>query len=197
MQQHRFGLHGSISLALALILTLAPLQGTAVSRADTLPSEATVVSGGTPESRAVIEDALNRFARAGLDLPPVHFTIHPPDKRHCNGYRAYWAPGSHSDEIRLCFFDTFTVLHELAHSWESDALSDKTRQDFMELTNSHAWRSDEVKYNAQGIEAVANTVARILLAGDPYVNSSRHEDDLAAFEVLTGTSRLNWYVSAP
>lgn len=147
---------------------------------------ALTINGADAEVGAMIEDAVARYERLGLQLPPLEINVHAKDREHCHGHRAYWDHHDHHDVIDLCFFDQFTVLHELAHAFEHHNLDEHTRDEFMALTPGQVWRDDDVKYNHQGIEDAANTIARGLLDETVDPDSEKDQADLNAFELLVG-----------
>lgn len=176
------------AFVIAAIFAISLIGSTDPAAAVNEPSRPNVITGGDAETRAIVEDAVASFTGLGLELPRIAINIHPRDKQFCDGHRAYWQSGRDHDVIDLCFIDTFTVLHELAHSWEQHNLTDETRIAFLELTPGQKWRSDEVKYNSQGIEDAANTIAGVVLSRQIGSTTSPRLADIQAFDVLVGGS---------
>ncbi|MDX2466057.1 MAG: hypothetical protein QNL12_01990, partial [Acidimicrobiia bacterium] len=86
-------------------------------------TEATV-SGGTPEQRQLTLWALQRFEDAGLGIPSVDIHLHQ-DLAHCNGNRGIFSCGS--QRIDVCVTERNVVLHEIAHAWNLENLSESQR----------------------------------------------------------------------
>lgn len=148
------------------------------------------VRNASPAQRALVTWARARFERAGLPLPPMQIVFHD-DVRDCQGrVGLYWA-----DERRLdmCVYDVDslakrTILHELAHAWDSFALRDATRQSFLRLRHLRTWASQATPWELRGQEQAAEVIAWGLMDQPLYVLIPENgpEDMAAAYEVLTG-----------
>ncbi len=173
------------AVIVAMIAAFAALTMGAARTASASPVR--TVTGGDETQRTLVEEALAAFDDAGLVLPKLRVEIRAHDRAACHGYRAYSEPGDRGDTVALCFTDRFTLLHELAHSWERHALTDEVRAAFMALTPGQVWRDQAVRYNSQGVEDVANTVARVLSASGPDPTREVGADDLTAYRILVGS----------
>ncbi len=151
------------------------------------PSAGADIHGADPEFSAVIEHAIDRYASAGLALPPLRVFVHPT-KDGCAGHLGFYAQYGEADRIDLCTRSQFYVLHELAHAWQHHNLSEPTRQAFLDETGL-VWYDPDVKWVRRGAEALANTVAWGLL-DEPLSDVESHGlgDMLDRFQLLTGRS---------
>jgi hypothetical protein len=149
-------------------------------------------------SRSGNEDALlkwasARFTRAGLELPGVSVAFH--DQREaCAGH-----PGLFRDQpaprIDICGFFDFstaakkTILHELAHAWAHENLSDDDIEEFLDLRGLEIWAGPNAPWELKGTEHAAEIIAWALfdreldLVTIPNVDARAVE---ASYRVLTG-----------
>lgn len=131
------------------------------------------VWNGTPSLRGLAEWALQRYADAGLPVPrPTSLTFYPAADR-CLGNIAV-AGGEANNEILLCFGEALacpdhscppwsdmavtTTLHELAHTWMTQNLSDTRRAEYTDLVGLR-WASDGDPWERRGIERAAVVIA--------------------------------------
>lgn len=133
-----------------------PVAMSADPTAADMPASVTVV-GASESDHAAIGWAVDRFQRAGLELPPVVIEIHnaPAD---CNGYDGLFRASETLPAILVCNRSRYIVLHELAHAWEHHNLTDDTRQEFMELLGLTAWNEHDVVWGERGVEALAEII---------------------------------------
>ncbi len=87
-----------------------------------------------------------------------------------------------------------TVLHELAHAWMIDRVSDATRAGLLELSGRKTWGDDNVPWPERGVEYAAEVITWGLL--DDVIPMVRLrtppcEELAAAFELLTGAPSKN------
>lgn len=144
---------------------------------------------------AMAKWALERFERAGLDLPPVVVTFPGRDQTLCGGVPARAYPNAEPAEVRVCWNDTFILLHELAHIWEAHQVSDAQRQAFGPLRNGvSTWASRDFEWDERGIEHAANVIAWGLLE-IPYPISRTYPNDpeslIDAYRLLTSSDPLH------
>ena len=78
------------------------------------------------EQRALVDFALERFARANLDLPPELEISFPDDQSKCHGYGGLYVRSE--IEVRICRPSDKTMVHELAHAWIETTLDESGRQ---------------------------------------------------------------------
>jgi hypothetical protein len=151
----------------------------------------------------------SRYAAAGFGLPDVTAVWFPPSP-HCVAkaglaieYDERYA-GRHT--VVVCFDEDEVAsdssesgwsqsaiaygLHELAHIWMVDHLTDETRAAFNELAGLTEWRNTSVPWNERGVEHAAFTiswgVSGVADARYPIHPKASCEELAARFELLTG-----------
>ncbi len=141
------------------------------------------------------EWALGRFKAAGLELPSVIITFPGRDQALCGGVPARAFPAAQPAEVKVCWNDTFILLHELAHIWETHHVDEPRREGFTSLRDGvTAWTSRDVRWEQRGAEQAANVIAWGLLE-DPYPISRTYPNDpesmIAAYRFLTDMHPLH------
>ncbi len=174
-----------LALLAALLLPGAPAAQ---------PASATIELAN-PAQVEMADWALDRFAAAGLELPPLTIRFAGPDLAACDGSRARAYLDHDPIEVRICWNDQLIVLHELAHVWEAANLPVDQHEPFMEMRDGvEAWASRDVGWEARGREHAANVIAWGLLER-PYPVSRTYPNDSAsmieAFRFLTNTNPLH------
>jgi hypothetical protein len=144
--------------------------------------ELTVV-GGTERDQANVGWAVNRIRRAGLQLPPLVIELHPTDDG-CNGHDGLFRGGSLI--ISVCTPNRYIIIHELAHAWEHQNLSDEIRQEFMEMWGLTTWNDHGVAWKDRGVEAVAEIITWGLYDHDLTADHSIKLQKERAFKLITG-----------
>lgn len=131
------------------------------------------VWNGTPSLEGLAAWALQRYADAGLTVPrPTSLTFYPAADR-CLGNLAV-AGGEANSEILLCFgaglacpgsscppwsdMARTTMLHELAHTWMTQNLSDGRKAAYADMVGLR-WASDEDPWELRAIERAAVVIA--------------------------------------
>ena len=143
---------------------------------------------------ALTEWATGRFERAGLLLPPFSIAFHD-DKAHCEGHYGFYRPTKPA-HIDICGFNgnrflitpRRTVLHELAHAWTHQHLSEDSIQAFLRFRGLGAWNNPSASWEARGVEHAAEIIAWGLLEDDAGLFSipdAKREVLAVAFEMLT------------
>ena len=115
----------------------------------------TYVGDSTPEQRALVEWAADRFAMAGLSLPDVEVSF----PLTCGGKRGRHFVGQ--ARIELCKAARITAVHELAHAWD-DAGGVADRQGFMHRRGVDHWL---VKEGRKPVESGGEQLAQIIAWG--------------------------------
>lgn len=142
--------------------TLPPIG----SSQDVKPSESGVsvtLVEQTPEQEKLVYEVLDRFASAGLDLPPLTITFWP-SLEDCDGMGG-WHRGV--GEIEICIPTPRMIAHEIAHAWEAHSLTVTGREAYRRLWDAPTWGSDEFEWHERAMELAANTVAFAVLNDDP------------------------------
>ncbi len=149
----------------------------------------------TRSDAALTEWALARFDQAGLALPPLVISFH--DDRHvCGEHFGVFRAGDPA-RVDICGFnwDRFvvtakkTVLHELAHAWTEQTLTEEAREQFLALRGLDTWGDDEFPWEEQGSEQAAEVIAWALIDQDLQlaVGDTDPASLTRAYEQLTGS----------
>lgn len=146
------------------------------------------IRGADQEETIRIQKALDRFEEAGLDLPTLIVEIHESEES-CDGHGGLFVPSSDVSRVELCSPETFILLHELGHAWESISMTDPEREAFVEQAELPSWDDRSTAWKDRGREVVANTIATGLayreLSGP---DLRQFETQLIFYEVLTGAA---------
>ncbi len=191
--------HATRTTATIIVIATAIFPAPTASRdAASLPAAiaAPIVSGATPEEAAMVEQAIERFAAAGLALPAVSVTYHDTIDG-CHGYLGYYDAAGF--QLDMCnrgqshIEPANTLLHELAHAWSFEFLEEGTRIAFTNHRELENWSSG-LNWWLMGQEQAAEIIAWGLM-DEPfrsaYVNSESCAELATAFEMLAGISPLH------
>jgi hypothetical protein len=140
--------------------------------------------------------ALDRYARAGLDLPEVEIRVHE-GLAVCDGSFGLHTPGNAGSRIDICTDPQvdphWIILHELGHAWAAANLSDSQREDVVEMRGLEAWNDPGARWNQRGTEHAAEILAWGV-AETSRLPGRIADHDLGsvteAFQVLTGTEPI-------
>jgi len=102
--------------------------------------------------------ALGRYAEAGLDLPTLTIRLHDSNEA-CGGNAGVHRFEDGTDAIDICTEARWTILHELAHVWASENLTDADRDAFVARQGLEAWSGSEIEWKDRGTEQAADLVA--------------------------------------
>jgi hypothetical protein len=154
------------------------------------------IEGATADEVALVEWAAGRFQAAGLELPDLTVEFHD-DLAGCKGaYGLYRVAGS---IIKICnrggmeIEPRHTILHELAHAWKFENLTEEETTAFTHRRGLKTWNAHE-QWWQMGREQAAEIMAWGLVDEPLEIYWLQLEpcDDLAAdFEALTGRQPLN------
>jgi hypothetical protein len=171
----------------------SPDQAIAVGAPPT--TEAAALS---PAQSALVAWAQARFAGAGLDVPSVG-VVFDPEADQCGGFQGrYYAETS---TVYMCLRNQTServlrtlLLHEMAHAWTEEQLTDVARAEFAELRETPTWGSWEFTWTERATEHAAVVLAWGLMDVTTNVEpigdtspGSLHE----AFRFLTGRDPIN------
>lgn len=129
------------------------------------------IENATEEQREKVAHAMHLFEVAGLDLPPlvIRFSDDPAD---CEGnlgtYRSQ--PDGRPSIISICTKMRITLIHELAHAWDSHSLVEERRDAFTDLWHLDNWNDKSKNWHDRGSERAADTIAYTLLLDEPTDN---------------------------
>ncbi len=131
--------------------------------------------------------AIDRFTAAGLPLPELHVEFVAAEDS-CGGTLSLFDTNTTPWRISICSSLDFVYEHELAHAWERAALTNQTREAFMQMRGHSVWRGTEVPWNERGVEGVAFVIQQGLEGKPlPPVLSTEIVRRLEAFELLTNS----------
>jgi hypothetical protein len=140
----------------------APTTATSTSSGERPALELIGLSGDQLE---MVSHAVALFAESGLVLPPLVVHGHS-DTAGCGDHDGLHRQHTGWSEIDLCVADPHspavmhTVLHELAHAWAADALTDERRAAFRELRGFEFWQNyAAAAWEHNGTEQAAEIIA--------------------------------------
>jgi hypothetical protein len=192
-----------LGIALSLVfapgsLFPAPLDGTKDLSVEARPLSTVdehVFGFRARSDAALTEWALARFDQAGLALPPLVISFHD-DREACGENFGLYRAGAPA-QVDICGFnwDRFvvtakkTLLHELAHAWTQQALTEEAREQFLALRGLGTWGDDEFPWAEQGSEQAAEVIAWALMDEDLHLAISDADPAALtrAYEHLTGS----------
>jgi hypothetical protein len=181
-----------VALGLAFVVALLPLPSAGASGRPT--QEGARLIGATPNERLLADWALERYRRAGLELPPVEIVFHR-DPAACLDNSGLYRSG----RLDVCAVDGMVaysrkvLLHELAHAWIEADLTAGDRERFLELRGLPSWNSRAVPWGLRGCEQAAEIVTWGLGEGTiaPLLPTSVDTETLASlYEGLTGRAPI-------
>lgn len=118
----------------------------------------------TVDQQELVDRAIGRFAAQGLQLPDIAFVFHD-DLRPCHGHKGLFHGNTRT--LEMCSMDPITMLHELAHAWAKESLSERAKDDFVVSHDLDSWNDHADEWERRGTEHVAETIAWAL-AEDPH-----------------------------
>lgn len=201
---HRLTVSGSVLLAIGLLAGIAPLTlGTAAdavihaaARAETTQiSLRNETDNRQPEK--VVEWVVGRYALAGLQPPEAEVRFHPfdPSLEECAGFAGYYTFTGLEHRIDICGIGERSrrriLLHELAHAWTYENLSESRRETFLAARELDVWNDPSVAWEERGVEHAAEIMAWGLDLRCDARDVIRDEDPdplAAAMAHLTGAS---------
>jgi len=144
------------------------------------------IAGATTGQVEAIAWAIERYAEAGLELPPLTVIVHP-SRDDCDGNRGQYHIVGNVDVVDLCDTSVPVILHELAHAWTAHHASEEARAAFLGYVGLDAWSGSDVPYDERGTERAAQTMS-LCLAERPLtpIDASRYASYLEGYEILTG-----------
>lgn len=120
-------------------------------------------SGLNAQQKELVNLAMGQFDAQGLELPEIDFVFHD-DLWPCHGHKGMFHKSTRT--LEMCSMDPHTMLHELAHAWANENLSERVREDFMLSRDLDSWNDHDDAWDRRGTEHVAETIAWAL-AEDP------------------------------
>ena len=142
------------------------------------------IYGADAEMVEVIEEAIDRYERVGMPLPPMRIYVHPTTD-DCRGHSGMFGQYGETDRIDLCDRPLpYLILHELAHAWGHHNVAEGTRNAFLDRTGL-VWYDADLLWKHRGIEQLAIAVAWGVWER-PLLPSIDYTEQLERFELLTG-----------
>lgn len=147
----------------------------------------------------IVSWAVDRYAEAGLVVPDGEVVFHPfePGLAACNGFGGYYRAGHPGYDISMCAIGVpsrrHILLHEFAHAWAHDHLSEEQRRTFQVERGLRSWNDGDDARAERTAEHVAEIIAWGLDLGCNPKEMITGEDasQLAdAFEALTGVAPI-------
>jgi hypothetical protein len=142
--------------------------------------------GADGDDLARVDDALERFRYAGLELPDLTITFHDGDSV-CDGHDGLFHEDPGGWAIDVCSDLDFVVPHELAHAWAAANLDDDDRARYLDARGLTAWTGGDVPWEQRGTEDAAFIVQQNLRAIDIPASSATWTERMQAYTVLTGS----------
>jgi len=143
------------------------------------------IVGGTDEQRTKVNDAVELFATEGLELPTLIIEIHDTDDG-CDGYEGVFRSREMPMRLDICNTHRFIVMHELAHAWENNEVTDVQRDEFLDLRGLTVWNDGSSPWKERGIEDLAEVVVWGLLKLSRSQPVGNDPDRAQSFQMLTG-----------
>ena len=181
----------------SLMVQATESQRTRPSRSSRLSSQSRFRS--SPPSHGSLSPWVRaRFDAAGLSLPEVVYVFHD-NLEECGGHGGTYSPSTRT--VTMCNQDPKTLIHELAHAWETTSLSDEMRADFAELRGLKVWHDHSVPWAERAAEQVAEVITWGVEEGSRLVRWTERygavtfkllsidasvDELLAAYKLLTG-----------
>ncbi len=144
-----------------------------------------VVHGASDEQQALVDDALARFADAGLQLPDLG-VVFADDPSVCGGHDGLFLSQHDPWQVLVCSDLEFVVTHEFAHAWEAANLDDDERAYYVERRGLTTWDSSDAPWGERGVEDLAFMVQQNLMAGHADAASDRWIERTDAYAWATG-----------
>lgn len=172
MPPDKGGMARSTAIILVVAIAVACLgnvnthgeQPSATPDAPVVFADQSTTTSLTPEQHELVNWAITRFDQQGLALPQTEFVFYD-DLLACNGHKGLFHP--RTSTLEMCSMDPITMLHELAHAWANNSLSDRAKEDFVRSRQLPSWNDHDNAWEQRGTEHVAETIAWAL-AEDPH-----------------------------
>ena len=183
------GTIGRLGTSILALMALTSGPSTTEGGASPLEIEpGIVVFSEGPAQQELARWAAARFDRAGLDPPSVEIRFHG-DASGCGGHLGYAKDGG----VDVCTvlvneMARRNLLHEMAHLWIDQNVSQADRDRFLEFRGLRTWNASTADWAYRGYEQGAEIMAWAL--GDRILTAQIPDNDLvqlaAGFERLTG-----------
>jgi hypothetical protein len=122
----------------------------------------TVIFGGLAGDGDRWVRARDDFRAAGLSVAGVD-VVFSLDAEQCSGHLGVYRHRDGEHKVWICNPDTkrrrLTLMHELAHAWAAEHLSDSGREEFLDARGLSAWNGPGVAWAERGTEHAAEIIA--------------------------------------
>lgn len=144
------------------------------------------VENGTNRQHEQVDEALRLFDEAGLELPPLVIRF-SNDSEDCEGNLGIYRTQAIDEPaiVTVCTKMRLTLVHELAHAWDDNSLTDELRRPFMDRWQVDDWNDKSAEWHDRAAEIAAHTIAYTLLLGEPTDNPDILRF-VCGYETLTG-----------
>jgi hypothetical protein len=132
--------------------------------------------------RARLDEALERFERAGLLLPDLDVEFSDDG---CYGHLGLFDPNSIPWRVTVCSDLAFVLTHELAHAWAAANLDDAERAGYLAHRGLSSWNDPDLHWRERGTEDAAFVLQQVLMSKHLQPQSVWAER-IEAYEQLTG-----------
>lgn len=186
---HRF----LVTIALLLVTFVLGPVGNAAGNA--VNPSLTIDGSEWEGDSALLRWATSRFAGADLDLPAVKVAFHD-EMGACAGH-----PGLYRDQpsprIDICGFSNIstatkrTTLHELAHAWAHENLTDDDIDKFLTMRRLDTWAGPDAPWELRGSEHAAEIISWALFDREldlVTIPDADMDAIKASYRLLTGKS---------
>ena len=189
------------ALTALLIVVAGTLLSLPRNEAVAAPAPVTgiVTENVTATDQAAYDTLVSLFETAGFELPVFQVGFHHT-KDACQGYMGlHQLTPEGISRIDVCATNPSemvqeahrfrTLIHEVAHAWVEQNISDETKTEFMSLRGAETWSDTTTEWKDRGAEHSAEVLAWGLQDGDyniSIVMDGRTDAELAtAYELLT------------
>lgn len=155
-------------------------------------------TGFDSATEELIRDSIELYEEAGLSLPSIRF-VNCADPDDCFGRRGVAVHHSEGPEIRICGDEIspwleWVVIHELAHCWDRNQLTQEARDEFLDLRGLETWRDGT--WHERGAEHAAEIMVWGLIdrpVRPGHIDQNSCAELLAGYTTLTGQPPLHGY----
>lgn len=144
-----------------------------------------VVENAVPEELLRLEQAVELFAAAGLELPAVE-VVFRSDRADCKDHYGLFESNPTPARITVCSHLPWVIPHELAHAWVEVSLDDLAREEYRISRKLPTWNSREFSWNERATEDAAFVLQQVLMGQAGLLISDGWERHLDAFDLLVG-----------
>lgn len=144
-----------------------------------------VVRGASVDEQRRLDEALARYAEAGLELPDLE-VVFADDPDVCSGHDGLFRTSTSPWQVLVCSDMEFVVTHELAHAWDAANLDDIDREWYTDRRGLTTWDSSDADWVDRGVEDLAFMIQQNLMAGAVDVDSERWVERANAYGWATG-----------